>query len=239
MSNSTKRATRATVQIGDIPIDVYQLPDGSYRLGGRQVTDAVKEDSKSLPRFYGVKTLKALPGADGSLRQVRADSGETFIPVAIEDAVGFWAGMMTSKGNIDAQALIVALATETLERRADRAFGVKRQEEEYDAALALRVKRIRHRRLWTDVIKDSQEKQGIYRTRQGQRQFAALTIKVNRKLFGVDDFDHNRDNMTPDQQERIEGFEFMLSARYDSIGGTVDMAALIDECFEFTPTLGA
>lgn len=72
----------------------------------------------SLPRFHGVKSLKYLPGIDKSLPQLKAVTGEILIPVSIEDAVRYWVHE-GKHGNLLAQALVEALAIESIERRAD------------------------------------------------------------------------------------------------------------------------
>lgn len=224
------KSERATISIGDITLNAYMLPDGSYRLAGRNVTDAVKEPANSLSRIMGVKSLKALPHADPSLLQVRADTGETFVPVAIEDAVAYW-GLMGAKGNAKAMALVVALATESLERRADRVFGVKRTEEERDARLALRVKRVDTFRGWTDCIKQWQQSHGIYGTEQGDAMFRELVVKVNLTLFGKRHFKCDRDTMTQKQQVKIMTFEQNLQDRYRQDRHIED---IVQECLDFS-----
>ena len=136
--STTIKAVRGKICLGsEIVINVYRLPDATYRLAGRNVTDAVEEPANSLLREMGVKSLKALPGADLSLLQVKADSGEFFIPVSIEDAVDYW--IEISAGNKKAKAIIKALAMETLERRADREFNVIVPESVRDQKLENRV----------------------------------------------------------------------------------------------------
>lgn len=136
-NSKTIRASRATISIGDIPVNVYQLPDGSYRLAGRNVTDAVGEHHSTLARFHKVKSLKALPGNASSLTQVKSDSGETFIPVSIEDAMDYWLSRVGS--NDKAKAIARALMSESIERRADRQFGIQRSESERDERLKIRM----------------------------------------------------------------------------------------------------
>ncbi len=151
-NSKTVKAKRATIDIGGIAINVYQLPDGSYRLAGRNVTDAIGEDDKTLPRFYGVRRLKDLPRADSSLPQIKANTGETLVPVAIEDAMDYWLSRVGS--NPLARTLSRALMSETIERRADRIFNIQRAEADYDAALKVRVGSIRHRKEFTKEIQD-------------------------------------------------------------------------------------
>ena len=105
-SSSTKRATRVSILIGDIPIDVYQLPDGTYRLAGRQVTDAVKEPANQLLRFYGVRGLKALP----DVCTIENSEGASAVGLKPETAVDYWAYAASHKGNVTAVKLLTALS---------------------------------------------------------------------------------------------------------------------------------
>lgn len=211
MSNG--KAKRVSIEIGTIKVFVYRTTENEYYLAGRNVTDAVKEDNKTLPRFYGVKSLNDLPHAPLSLRQIKAESGETIIPIAIQDAIDYWIGMIAN-GNAIAKALVSACAYETIERRADRAFGVTVSEEERDERIRARMQRVLSRVQWTDIIKQDQESRGVYQTEYGNREFADLTRLVNRRLFNVAHFNCDRDLMTPQQQIVITSFEELLKRRY-------------------------
>ena len=46
--------------------------------------------SKSLVLYGFHKSLKALPHKDQSLGQVKANTSESIVPVAIEDAMDYW-----------------------------------------------------------------------------------------------------------------------------------------------------
>lgn len=203
---TTIKAQREKIDIAGIEIFGYLLPDNTYALSGRNVTDAIEVQHKSLVEKFRVKSLKSLPHNDSSLGEVKAVTGEKFIPVSIEDAVEYWY-LMSMDGNKRAAALLRALAIESIERRFDRAFGKVVTEQERDLKLAERYRRLQTRRDWTDVIKDIQETQGYYKTKMGNDEFREATVLVNRKLFGVDHFDCDRDNMTPEQQKIITQFE--------------------------------
>jgi hypothetical protein len=150
----TIKAERVVIELGSSPINVYQLPDGSYRLSGRNVTDAIEEDDKTLPRFYGVKSLKDLPGACLESGKISAGKeGSPFIPVEIKDAAVYW-GHCSQKGNALASAILVACAIESIERRADKAFGKTRSEEEYNDRMKARIEGMVVRRSLCDVIKE-------------------------------------------------------------------------------------
>ena len=222
------KALQGTVVIGDITIHGYQLPDGSYRLSGRNVTDAVGELPASLAREMEVSSLKELPGADKFGQKIETDVGAPFIPVSLEDAFVYW--VHVAHDNPKAMALVVALGSETLERRFDRVFGVERTEEERDERLNLRYKRVSAFFKWTDCIKVSQEERGIYRTDLGNREFGDLIRMVNRRLFGQSHYNCDRDTMSLDQQLDITAFERMMSRRYKP---GADIRVVIYECLDF------
>ena len=58
------KAKRATIELGDRELEVFQLPDGSYWLSQTQVAEAVGKAEFSFRRFSTSKWLKALPGMD-------------------------------------------------------------------------------------------------------------------------------------------------------------------------------
>jgi P63C domain len=125
---TTIKAVRGTILLGDIPLNVYMLPDGGYKLAGRNVTDAIGESANSVLRIMGVKSLNDLPHADSERYKVNpGKGGSPFVPVSPVDAAIYWA-KMTANGSLKAQALMVACAVESIERRADQFFGVNRDE---------------------------------------------------------------------------------------------------------------
>lgn len=62
---------------------------------------------------------------------------------------------MAGKGNRSALALITALASESIERRTDRAFNIQRTEEERDIRLATRISTKKDFRPLTDALKSA------------------------------------------------------------------------------------
>lgn len=54
----TKKATKATIQLGDIELDVFQLPDGEYIFSKSQVVNSVKTDKKRLSEILETKALQ-------------------------------------------------------------------------------------------------------------------------------------------------------------------------------------
>lgn len=203
MSILTK-AIRIEIKLGDIPLNVYEMPNGSYKLAGRNVTDAIGMRAGSLSEKMGVKTLKALPHAGFDCPTIKANTGESFIPVAIEDAVAYW-GIMARSGNDKAYAVLVACAIEAIERRADHARGIQVKEEERNERLKLRETRLLARRKWTDKLQ--QRHIELYGYPPSSDQFKAWTVAANLALFNRRHFFCDRDTMTIDEQLIIESFE--------------------------------
>jgi hypothetical protein len=137
------KAKRATIALGDIPLDVFQLPGGAYVMSQTQVAEAVDLDEIYIRRFLSSKWLKALPGKDHSsddFEQVEYEGrGKPIRAIPLETAALFWVYQVWQK-NRQAIALVVATVRETLTRRADAAFGVVRSEAEYEAATAEMMK---------------------------------------------------------------------------------------------------
>jgi len=204
---SNSKAIRVQISLGDIPLNVYQMPDGSYRLAGRNVTDAISEPKNSLSQKMGVKSLKALPHAGLSLSPIKSESGESFIPVAIEDAANYW-GIMANLGNQKASAILVACTIESIERRADHALGIQVTEELRNARLKARIDGILQRHFWTDCIKwylDNHSVTSDYRKFIYSRvsdylnqQFFGMSAKEIREMYSISSSDLLRDHLEPE-----------------------------------------
>jgi hypothetical protein len=133
-SQGTK-AIQATIFLGNIPLDVYQLPDGSYKLYAESVTGAIDKQGRDLLTFLRGKSLQALPFKGYNLVQaskVEVEGQGGFIkPIPVPLATSYWLHR-AFKGNVKAQAIAQACMIESIERRADMAFNLKRTEEEYN-----------------------------------------------------------------------------------------------------------
>ena len=221
----TIKAERATILLGDIPIEVYQLPDGSYKLSGRNVTDAVSEANNTLIRYYGVKSLKDLPSADLERYKVNpGKEGSPFEPVSINDATIFWHGM-SKKGNTIADQIIQAALIESIERRADAAFGVQRSEEERNQRFKARVDGIATRRTLTDAIKDFISTHPELSDNAVKFMYSNVTDGIYRSLFGRSckrltgdlkvEQDKLRDSLTVMELNNLNAFESMVMRLVD------------------------
>lgn len=224
------KAERAEVPIGLVRVPVYKAEGiKEYLFSGRNISDAINEAPITVTRFFKVKSLKDLPGVDSERNINPGKYGSPFIPIPQSTTLDYWMGMAVN-GNAIATAIMRACAEETIERRADREFGVQRTEDERDEKLQIRMKRVLTRLSWTDVIKRDQEDRGIYLSEMGAREFASLTAMVNRRLFGVSHFSYDRDNMDFDQQLDITAFERVLVRRYKE---GMDLGGVIYDCLDF------
>jgi hypothetical protein len=139
---STQRAVKAVIHLGSIPLDVYQMPDGSYKLFIESITAAIDRPNNDLLRFLSGKSPQALPYKNRNLLQdpmVEVEGYGGYIkPIPIELASGYWL-YRAVKGNLIAQAIIQASLTESIERRADKAFEFERTEKEYNQKFGERL----------------------------------------------------------------------------------------------------
>ncbi|NJN61499.1 MAG: hypothetical protein HC795_08210 [Coleofasciculaceae cyanobacterium RL_1_1] len=152
------KAKRETIALGDLSLDVFQLPDGSYVMSQTQVAAAIGKGRQNLSDFLGSKWLKALPGADRSCQTFERieieGRGRDINAVPLEIAFLYWVFQVSQK-NREAIAVVVPLGSETLARRADSAFGITRSEAEYEAATSEMMKLLGRVARERDILLDS------------------------------------------------------------------------------------
>jgi hypothetical protein len=131
----TVKAISATILLGAIPLDVYQLPDGGYKVDAIGVMNAVDKKGSALSRFLTGKSPLALPFGGYNFTQAQSipveGNAQLIKPIPIALATAYWLHEV-GKGNVKAQALVQASMAESIERRADAAFSIKRTELEYN-----------------------------------------------------------------------------------------------------------
>lgn len=195
--------------------------------------------SKTLTRGGMSKSLKDLPGADSSLSQIKAETGESFIPVAIEDAAVYW-GHCSQKGNALASAILVACAIESIERRADKAFGKTRSEEERNERFQNRVNGILTRRSLCDAIKEYLARHPELSPGRSNNMYTNATQKGYRLMFGRDrktlEVDLGaepgklRDALLADELKDLDAIENLAMKLIDN--NDLDPCDAIDEAFK-------
>ncbi|WOD37346.1 hypothetical protein [Nodosilinea sp. E11] len=141
------KAKRATVAIGPLSVDGFQMPDGSYRMSQAQIAECIGTTPQNASNFLRSKAFKALRGresTDQSFESIEVESaqqttGGTRINAVPLDVVwAFWL-YQCSRGGQRAYQLLAALGLESLERHFDAAFGVERSESDRNALLAQRL----------------------------------------------------------------------------------------------------
>ena len=147
MSTTGDKAKRATVAIGPLSVDGFQMPDGGYRMSLNSASEAVGLLRRNAFEFLRSKAAKRLlgEGFTGSIFEIEVESapeqkvGQTrisAIPLSVVSKYWLW---QSYRGNKQAFALVDALLEESLERRFDAAFGVERSEGDREALLAQRL----------------------------------------------------------------------------------------------------
>lgn len=131
-ASKVMKAKREPIPLGSMTLYVFQLPDGSYKLSQTQCADVIEKTEVSFRDFLGSKSPEVLPYKGFEAEKFPYEGGNSriaLIPIAL--AVAYWtkeAGI----GNSIAAKLLGACAIETIERRADKVFGVSRTEEQYN-----------------------------------------------------------------------------------------------------------
>lgn len=188
---STIKYLRAVIKLGSLSLEVFQSPNGSYRLSQTQILQAICVDKSWISKVTkrGDESLKALrgngfTGVTESVSIPLSSGGKsTAKTLSVDDAVLIW-GYFASQGNQEAVALIVACAIEAIERRADAAFNVQRDEEERNARLEARRKGIVTRRELTDAIQDYLERSEASEN-AAKWAYSNATNAMYRAVFGM------------------------------------------------------
>ncbi|MBD0344907.1 MAG: hypothetical protein ICV63_08800 [Coleofasciculus sp. Co-bin14] len=154
MDNTNLKAERAAIHLGDIPLEVFKLKNGEYRLSQTQSTEAVDKTEDQFRKFLTSQSPEALPykGFKAGKWTVNGSKGKASL-IPIELTVAYWTKEAIG-GNAKAARLLGACAIESIERRADAAFGVQRSEEERQIKMKARIDGKVVRRLLTDAIAD-------------------------------------------------------------------------------------
>jgi len=131
--NTAIKAKEAKISLGSILLDVYQLPSGEYRLSQTQASAIVEKDEFYFRYFLRSNSPEALPYKGFTPDKLVVTGNKKIRPngIPIPLAIAFWTKEATT-GNPVAARLLGACAVETIERRADKAFGITRTEDQYN-----------------------------------------------------------------------------------------------------------
>lgn len=177
-------AERATIYLGNIPLEVFMLPDGQYVLSQTQVAEAVGKTKVSFGDFLASKSPEALPykGFRGKKTSIKGNNAQINI-IPVDLAVAYWT-KEAIVGNVTAARLLGACAAESIERRADSAFGVQRAEEERQELLRIRLEGKRIRRRLTDAIKSYIERHSELSENNRKWLYVNASQRVTLVVFG-------------------------------------------------------
>jgi hypothetical protein len=119
------------IELGSFIITVMQMPNGSYCLSRTDVADLINNPRQSFTTFLGTNSDLALPYKDFVPQKARIEgtSGAPSDAIPIKIATAYWR-YWDKKDNLIASAIVDACVQESIERRADVAFGVIRSEQE-------------------------------------------------------------------------------------------------------------
>lgn len=139
-STQTYKARRCSITIGSIPLTIFQLPDGSYRLSQSEVSGVIAKPARSMFSFLRSKQLKSILDSGFepslSLEKVAVEgSQKPIVPITIEMALLYWY-KWAQQGNQKALALVIALAKCSLYEVADKALGVNRSSQDKERLVA-------------------------------------------------------------------------------------------------------
>jgi hypothetical protein len=151
---TTIKATRATITLGNIELDVFQMPDGKYFLSLYQIAESIEISHKRIAEFRELKLAQTLyPEGFRVAEKIKVEGGTKPVSmISLDDVSKYWTIAAFQTQNAIAMSLLAASQAEALERRADAAFNVIRTEEERNQRHIIRVDGIVSRHFWTDVI---------------------------------------------------------------------------------------
>ena len=212
-------AERATIYLGSIPLEVFMLPDGQYVLSQTQLAEAIGIPKNWLTELENKnrKCLEYLQGKGFTGLENRSpikfnEEGNRGIKTAkaltVDNATLIW-GWFARQGNELALDILEACAAESIERRADSAFGVQRAEEERQEFMRIRLEGKRIRRRLTDAIKSYIERHPELSENNRKWLYVNASQRVTLVVFGrkakklAEDLgvipDNLRNALTPDE----------------------------------------
>jgi hypothetical protein len=223
-AQKTIKAEKTDVRLGDISLDVFQVPDGEYRLSKTQILEVIDVKKNWLSR---------LPSHTPNAFKHLQDRGFTGCPIRVEfkiergssradtlsisDAMRVW-GYFSRNGNAIASDVLEAAGIEAIERRADKAFGVKRTEVEYNERFAVRMDlKTTKYKLFSSAIAQWQRKQGIYKTEEGAKSFKNAHDQMNLRIQDLRSRQIKESNNLPYSSLIRDFFDVSVIVDYSSV----------------------
>jgi hypothetical protein len=150
--------------------------------------------------------------------RVKLERGSTCADtLSIPDAMRVW-GRFSRIGNTIASDILESAGIEAIERRADKAFGIQKTEEDYNDRFAVRMdlKKTKYK-MFSSAIAQWQRKRGIYKTEEGARWFKSAHDQMNLRLQDLKSRQIKESNNLPPSALIRDHFEVPLMVDYSSI----------------------
>lgn len=195
-----EKALIAQINYGFTSLEGLCHPTNGYGIAVPQICNLFQFDKNQ-----GSRTVKRVMGKDFQFDQWHTTLNPKAVNVVQLSSFAMLTYQLAKKGNEIADSFVLAAIEETHERRFDLAFGAKVDEEEYNERLKLRMKRLSARHDWTDTLMNRYV--DLFGEKPNRHHYKIWTKEVNLALFNRPNFNSDRDNMTPEQQELIADFE--------------------------------
>lgn len=133
-SDEVVYAKSASIELGSKSMSVFELPNGSYVLSQTEVTKIAEKEPISFLDFLKSNSPEALPYKGYKFKKIKYSGSKGGRPpnaVPIPLAAAYWTKESLA-GNPVTCRLLGAAMVESIERRADKAFGKVISEEEYN-----------------------------------------------------------------------------------------------------------
>lgn len=123
--SKTYRAEPRIIQLGEISVTVYQLPNGNYCLSQTEVAGVIEKLSNSIHSYRNSNRVRSLPFNNFTFPSFCIEgSKKPIAPVPLELAALYWQHW-DAKGNLAARTLVNALIKRSLRDLANEVFEVK------------------------------------------------------------------------------------------------------------------
>jgi hypothetical protein len=224
MTEKIVTGRRAIIQLGDIPIEVFEIGDGDYGYTYEWLADLIQQDKKILSdkkSIWGLSKLTKGLVANGSVNpKVRVNS-ISYVYLTSDQLALVLQGACLLEPEVFLP-LLTACAIEALERRADKAFNNLRTEKEYNDRFIAR--RATKDSFWWFVpeIKswlDSREVPSSNPTSHYINAFRVMSIglfgkapKLIKEELGISKGDLNRDHFGVESLRRIDQIQRLAKA---------------------------
>jgi hypothetical protein len=87
---TTIKATRATITLGNIELDVFQMPDGKYFLSLYQIAESIEISHKRIAEFRELKLAQTLyPEGFRVAEKIKVEGGTKPVSmISLDDVIG-------------------------------------------------------------------------------------------------------------------------------------------------------